>query len=242
MASQIFSNAKVYVQGLDCSGDMNAVALNNSAELKESTSLIDLTRTRKPGLKDIGFHLEGFWNGGTGNVDDVMFTNVPVANVPVTIAPLTGAEAELCYFLQSDIVDYKFLGKIGEMNPISVGGVAGSGPLVRGTILQNQARTTTGTGTIMNLGALSALQKLYAILHVLSITPSGSPSLACKIQSAATGGFGSPTDRQTFAASVAVGAQYLVPVSGPITDAFWRANWTLTNITSITFLVAMGIL
>lgn len=242
MASQILSNAKVYVQGLDCSGDLNAVALNNSCELKEATSLIDLTRTRKPGLRDVGFQLDGFWNGGTGLVDDTMFANVPVPNVPVTIAPLTGAEAELCYFLQGDILDYKFGGKIGEMNPISVGGAAGSGPLVRGTILQNQARTTTGTGTIMNLGAVSATQKLYAILHVLSITQSGSPSLACKIQSAALVGFGSPTDRQTFAASVAAGAQYLVPVSGPITDAFWRANWTLTNITSITFLVAMGIL
>lgn len=242
MGSQILSNAKVYVQGLDCSGDLNAVALNNSVELKESTSLIDLTRTRRAGLRDVGFQLAGFWNGGVGAVDDTMFTNVPVPNVPVTIAPLTGAEAELCYFLQSDILDYKMGGKIGEMNPISVGGAAGSGPLVRGTILQNSARVATGTGTIMNQGAVLAAQKLYAILHVLSITTGGSPSLACKIQSAPLVGFGAPTDRITFNASVAVGAQYAVPVAGPITDAFFRTNFTLTNITSVTFLVAMGIL
>jgi len=242
MAAQILSNAKVYVAGDDVSGDMNAVALKATAELKEATSLIDLTRTRRPGLKDVSFQLEGFWNGGVGNVDETMFNNVPLPNVPVTIAPLTGAESELCYFLQSDILEYKLGAKIGDVLPISVGGAAGSGPLVRGTILTNSARTTTGTGTIMNVGAVGAAQKLYAILHVLSITPSGSPSLACKIQSAALVGFGSPSDRVTFSASVAVGAQYAVPVAGAITDAFWRANWTLTNITSITFLVAMGIL
>ena len=242
MAAQILSNAKVYVAGADMSGDLNGVALKYSAELKEATTLADLTRTRRAGLKDVDFQLEGFWNGGVGGIDDTAFAQVPASGVPVTIAPLTGAESELCYFLNSDIVDYKFGTKIGDMLPASIGGVASLSPLVRGTILQNSARSATGTGTIMNPGALTSTQKLYAILHVLSITSGGSPSLACKIQSASLVGFGTPTDRITFSAATAVGAQFATPVSGAITDAFWRANFTLTNITSITFLVAMGIL
>lgn len=242
MASQILSNAKVYVAGADLSGDLNGVAMKYSAELKEATTLTDLTRTRRAGLKDFDFQLEGFWNGGTGGVDDTAFANVPALGVPVTIAPLTGAEAELCYFANTDIVDYKWGAKIGDMNQVSIGGIASQSPLVRGTILQNQARTTTGTGTVMNLGALTSAQKLYAILHVLSITSGGSPSITAKVQSAALVGFGTPNDRITFSAAVAAGAQFAVPVNGAITDAFWRASWTLTNITSITFLIAMGIL
>ena len=242
MASLIISNAKLYFAGYDMSGDINALALKYMAELKESTTLIDTTRTRRPGLKDIGFQHEGFWNGGTGNIDDILFQNIGANNVPMTIAPLTGAEGELAYSFQAEEAAYSPGAKIGDMLAFSVSGADGAGPLVRGTLLVNGAKVASGNGTVFNVGAVSAAQKLYAALHVLAITSGGGPSLACKIQSAPTAGFAAPTDRLVFNAMTAAGAQWGAPIAGPITDAYWRVVFTLTNITSVTFLVNMGIL
>lgn len=239
MAAQILSNAKLYAAGFDFSGDMNALALKYGADLKDATSLIDTTRTRRPGLRDISFQHEGYWNGGAGAVDDAIFNSLIGANdVPMTIAPLTGAEGELVFSFKADAASYAPGAKDGEMFAFSVSG-SGGDPLVRGTMLQNQARTATGNGTIFNPGAVGAAQKLYGTLHVLSV--SGAGTIAVKIQSAPTGGFGAPTDRITFTTLAAIGGQFATPVPGAITDAFWRAVWTISGFTSVTFAVLMGI-
>lgn len=239
MASQILSNAKLYAAGFDFSGDMNGLALKYSADMKDATTLIDTTRARRAGLKDVSFQHEGYWNGGAGAVDDALFNSVlGVNDVPMTIAPISGAEGEVVYSFKADAAGYTPGAKIGDMLAFSVSG-SGDGPLVRGTMLQNQARTVTGNGTIFNPGAVSAVQKLYGTLHVLSL--SGAGTLTVKIQSAATGGFGSPTDRITFTVASALGGQFAAPISGAITDAFWRAVWTISGFTSATFAVLMGI-
>jgi len=238
MASQILSNAKLYAAGFNFSGDLNALALKYSADLKDATTLIDTTHTRRPGLADVGFQLDGYWNGGVGNVDDALFNSVlGVNDVPITIGPLTGAEGELAYSFKAQSASYAPGGKIGDMFAFSVSG-SGDGPLARGTLLTNAARTVTGTGTIFNLGAISSLQKLIGALHFYTLAGSG--TLIVKIQSAALVGFGSPTDRITFSTLAAVGGQFST-LAGPVTDAFWRASWTISGFSSCTFAVNAAI-
>lgn len=240
MASQILSNAKLYAAGFDFSGDMNGLALKYAAEMKDSTTLIDTTRTRRPGLRDISFQHEGYWNGGAGAVDDALFNSVlGVNDVPMTIAPLTGAEGEVVYSFKADAAAYAPGAKIGEMLAFSVSG-GGDGPLLQGLMLQNQARVASGNGTVFNPGAILAAQKLYGVLHVLSV--SGAGTIIVKIQSAPTVGFGAPVDRIVFTTAAAIGGQFAVPIPGAITDAFWRATWTIAGFTSVTFAVLMDIL
>lgn len=239
MGSLVLSGAKAYVGGYDMSGDLNGIALKYGADLKDATSIADSTRQRRPGLKDVGFQLDGYWNGGVGNVDDQAFNSmVAVNDVPITLCPIVGAEGEIVYTFKADTAQYAPGAKVGDMFAFSVQG-GGDADLVRATMMQNSARTVTGTGTIMQLGAVSALQKLWAALHIVAV--SGAGTIVAKVQSAALIGFGSPTDRITFSSAAAVGSQWAAPVAGAITDQFWRVTWTITGFTSVTFAVPVGI-
>ncbi len=241
MASQIVSNAKLFFGGYDMSGDISALALKYGAAAKESTTLASAGfREYKPGLKDVTFQHEGFWNGGAGNVDDTLFGEIAVVDVPMSICPLTGAEGDVAFTFKAIEAAYAPGAKIGDMLAFSVSG-QGDGDLVRGTLVHNSAETAGGNGNIFNLGAVLATQKLHASLHLLDVAGGGPIQFNCKIQSDAVVGFGTPTDRITFAQMAAVGAQWAAPVAGAITDAYWRLVFTLSGITSATFAVVIGI-
>ncbi len=241
MTSQIWSNAKLFFGGYDMSGDVNALALKYGADLKESTNFASGGfRERKPGLKDVTFAHAGFWNGGAGNIDDTLFADLALADVPMTLSPMTGAEGDVAYSFKANEAAYTADAKIGSMFAFSVSG-SGDGDLIRGTIAHNAARTVGGNGSIFNLGAVGAAQKLFAALHVLAVAGGGPIQFNCKVQSAPTIGFLAPTDRILFAQAGAIGAQWAAPVPGAITDAYWRVVYTLSGITSVTFAVAIGI-
>jgi hypothetical protein len=145
-----------------------------------------------------------------------------------TVCPRTGAEGEQCYFGTVSESQYLPGGKVKDVLPFK-SKIQGDGPLQNGIILVNGAKTATGSGTIFNAGAITATQKLYAVLHVYGISGTGTPTITVTLQSAALVGFGSPTTRVSFTAVTAVGAQFAVPVPGPITDAFWRMIWTVSG-------------
>lgn len=239
MAAQIIRDGKLWLDKYNLSGDMNAIALGAMSELKDGTVLGDLSRRRRAGLDALALTLAGFWNGGAGNVDEVLFGNIAVADVPLTVGQPTGAEGDTAFFFKALLGEYKPGAAVGDMFGFQVtGDDSGGDGLIRGTLMNVAARTTTGTGTIVQLGAVSALQKLYAALHVVAY--SGLTNAIIKVQSAATGGFGSPTDRITFTTVTGLTSEYK-SLAGAITDAFWRVTWTLTGVGSITFIAPVGI-
>lgn len=240
MAAQIIRDGKLWLDKYNLSGDMNAIALATLNELKDATVLGDLARRRRAGLDGLAVTLAGFWNGGTGNVDDVLFGDIAVPDVPLTVGQPTGAEGDSAFFFKAILGEYKPGAAVGEMLGFQVtGDDSGGDGLIRGTILHNAARTVTGTGTIFQLGALGALpQKLYAALHVIAYA--GLTNAVIKLQSAALVGFGSPTDRIIFTTVAGLTSQY-ASLAGAITDQFWRVTWTLTGVGSLTFVAPVGI-
>jgi hypothetical protein len=61
------------------------------------------------------------------------------------------------------------------------------------------------------------------------------------VQSAASVGFASPTTRLTFNADPASAVRFPAIV-GPITDTYWRLNYTISGTTpSLLFMSAIGI-
>jgi hypothetical protein len=103
------------------------------------------------------------------------------------------------------------------------------------------ARTTTGTGTGIQLGAVTAAQRMYCNLHVLSISGTGTPTITVKLQSSVDNTFASPTDRIVFTAATALGGQASSAL-GAITDQWWRAQWTISGTNpSFLFAVSAGI-
>src|SRR6266478_4511025 len=117
MAAQILSNAKLWVQGFDWTGDVNALALKYGADAKDTTVLGVGTRTRLAGLQSFSFAHHGFWNGGNNNVDDAIFNSVFALNDAImSIDPVaSGVEGDLAYTGQMELIDYKPGAKVGEM-------------------------------------------------------------------------------------------------------------------------------
>ena len=104
------------------------------------------------------------------------------------------------------------------------------------------ARTSSGTGTAWQVGALSSSQRLYAGLHVISASGT-TPTLAVKVQSD-TVGFGSATDRITFSTATDVAnREQFSSVAGAITDDYWRVSYTIggSSTPTFSFMVCVGI-
>jgi hypothetical protein len=242
MALQVLRDCKLIVGKYDFSSKMNALALNYGAEaLDDTTFASGGTKSNTGGLKTVTFQHEGLFDTGVGSVDEVFFGNVGLAEQPVTISPQAGAEGDLAYFFKSLQTKYAPGGKIGQLLAFSVGGEAQNSPLVRGTVLLNGTKTATGNSTPIQLGAVSAVQDLFAALHILAASGT-TPSLTVKVQSSPTSG-GAYVDRLTFAAQNATGAVWGTPTAGAVTDTWWRISYTITgNTPSFSFIVPVGIL
>lgn len=187
----------------------------------------------------------GLVNESGGGNEQIVRTEA--TEVPMTIGPQTGLEGERAVFFEAVNVSTKFGGAVGTAPaPMTFSGQAsGSKQIVHGTIMEDGAvaRTVTGAQSPdLQLGAVTAAQKLYGIFHLLAF--SGWVSIDIELESSATGAFaGEETPRLSFTNATAIGAEYATPVSGAITDTWWRATWTFNGAGpgSATFVVAMGI-
>lgn len=236
----VLTDCRLYLDGADLTG------YSNKAELGAKAAGLDRTtfgsggwKERKGGVFDGSAMLEGFWQAGDpGQPDDVWWTNLGVATVPLTGVPTSGAVGSLAYLTRGLDSEYKPGAKHGELLGWSAQ-LDVNWPIVRGQIFhpQGTARTATGSGTAIQLGAVSSTQALYICLHALSVTDG---SLTVKFQSDNGSGFPSATDVATFnAVTTTVGGQ-AIRVPGPITDDWFRAQWTISGGSTHSFLFAVS--
>jgi len=242
MPKQVLTNARLWIGAHNFSGDANALVLDYLAELKDDTALLDVARSRLPGLRACALQAEGYINSGVGEIDAPLFDSIGLSDVPVTVCPIAGAaEGDRAFTMLAAGADYQQQAPVGELYRFSAGAQCRGVPLIRGQLLHNNTRTASGNGTGQQLGALAAGQKLFASLHVLTVS-GGSPSLTVAVQSATSQG-GSYTSRITFGAKTAPGYEW-GSVTGAISGdpAWWRANWTISGSTpSFVFVVAAGL-
>jgi hypothetical protein len=237
---QIWKNCKLYLAGYDLSGDHNELGLSYQCDIKDVTTFGRASKAKLAGLKSFVGNHKGLWNDAATGVDKVLFDNLALADQVMTLFGVSGAEGEVAYSGKSVQGLYSPGAKIGDLLAFTVK-IEGTGDLIQSTCLKNGTVTATGNGTAYNLGAVSSSQKLYAALHIIAVSGS-TPSLTVKIQSDDAQAFSTPTDRITFNAMTAIGAQWATPVAGPITDTWWRANWTVSGSTpSFTVVVVVGI-
>ena len=241
MAAEIITNCKLYFDKYDLSGQMNALAVDYGAEMQDTTAFGDGTRVRQGGLKTVSISHEGYWEGGTDNIDDALFASVSQADVPMTICPRTGAEGEIAFALKSILGQYSPGAEVGSVFAFSVSGECSGDGLINGWVLLNATKIISGNGSAFNLGAVSSTKKLYAALHVLAVSGS-SPTLAVKVQSDDASGMATPLDKITFITATGKGSQWATPITGPIPDSWWRINYTIGGTSpSFTFVVFVGI-
>lgn len=241
----ILLNSRVYVAGADLTGTSNKIALDvERAELDATTFGGAGWTQNESGLGKGTAAVTGFWAAGdAGQPDDRFYADLGV-NQPLTVVPnaanSTVAVADLAYLLQIMQSKYMMGGTVGELVGYDVA-YASDSPVVRGQVMHDPgtARTATGNGTAVQLGAVTASQRVYCSLHLISVSGT-TPSLTAKLQSAATAG-GSYTDRVTFTAATALGGQF-ASAAGAITDTWWRLQWTISGtLPSFLLVAAAGI-
>lgn len=242
MAPIILKNAKLYLGCFNLSGDLNQMALNYGADMLEVTTFADTAKRRIAGLFDVSADLQGFYQADTNPdlVDKILWDKLSLQNEIMTICPTTGAAGEVVYFTKVIEATYTPGGSVGEVFPFSVE-AQGTEKLIRGIVAETGVKTATVTGTARNLGAVTASQKLYAVMHVIAASGT-SPTLDVTIESDDASGFASPVTRITFAQATAIGAQWK-EVAGAISDTWYRPVITIGGTTpSFTIALLLGII
>lgn len=243
MSMFVLTNVRLFAGAADLTGRSNKVALATEAQEKDVTNFASQGwKELLGGLYSSAIAAEGQWEAGDlGKVDDESWTNLGAVGA-YTVCPNGAAVGDLAWMLQALKINYKLGGSIGDVAPWT-SGASGAWPLGRGKVAHppGTARTATGSGTAVELAALSSTEYLYATLHVLSIAGTATPTITVKIQSDADNTFASATDVLTFTAATAIGGQIKRAV-GPVTDTWFRAQWTITGTSpSFLFLVGIGI-
>lgn len=245
MGKSVLLNARLFAGGADLSGQGNKIELQSEFEEKDVTNwLSDGWKENLGGIASTTLAGAGQWEAGDpSRVDDEMWAQlIGRTDRPWTACPDTADLGELAYFTKGMVKDYKIFDAVGEVAPWEAN-VAGSWPLLRGTVLHppGTARTATGNGTGVEHVAVPAGQHLYAALHVLSVSGTSTPTITVAVQSDADNTFASAATVGTFTAATAVGSQIL-RFPGPITDTWYRPSWTITGSTpSFLFLLAIGV-
>lgn len=242
MAKATLTNVRIFSGAVDLTGAANNVNLEASAEIKDVTTFgswdpttASLWAEKLPVIEGASVAVNGFWEAGSGSfVDDDQWTNFGGVG-PWSILPAASTEGSSAYLVNVVRSNYTLLGAIRDVAPFAATGST-TGALARGAVLlaPGTARTATGTGTIVNLGAVPAGRAMRAALHVVSIAGT-TPTFSAVLQSAAAVGFASPTTRATFttvnAAAGGRTSEWQASTLGPITDAFWRISYTITGTT-----------
>ena len=242
MSEFVAQDCKLYVGGYNFSSSANTMSMEYTVEIKDATAFGDDTRVKAAGLLSMTGSIEGYFEAGVDKVDPVLYDSVGVIDTLFSMCPNTGADGEVCYSVNGVTGTYNPIGgTVGDMLKFTAAFEGSGGELVQGTVLKNGTVGTTGSGTAYQIGAILATEKAYAFLHVTAVSGS-TPTIVVEIESDDNSGFVSAVSQHTFTLANAIGSEVMVPLSGAITDDYWRAIWTVTGGTpSFDIVVSFGI-
>lgn len=243
MAKQVLTNVRAFLSAADLTGYSNKVELATKYEDKETTNYgSGGVKERIAGLVTTDISAMGQWDAlDDSYVDGAVFNNRG-SSQPFSVAPGGAAAGSLAYLTQLVWFDYKLFGSAGDVAPWEIS-AGGNYPLVRGAVAWSPATAISAdaNGTGVQLGAVALGKRLYATLHVQSISGGSSPSLAMKIQSASSNSFTSPTDEITFTSATTIGGQISRTSGSAITNTWFRAVADITDGgVSASFVIAMA--
>lgn len=246
MPKLVFLDSRVFVSGADLSGWSNKIEVGEQWEAKKTTNFRSGGAVENiAGLGGVDISAAGEWEAGDlGKPDDSFWGNRRVIE-PWSIAADGVSDTTagtLMYLTQALRTSMKLGDQVGEVAPWEAE-AKGSWPLVRGQSAHpsGTARTVSGTGTILDMGAgPTGQQAVYVNLHVLGVQAGGA-NIIVRVESSTVIGFGAPTTRGTFVAATAIGGQQM-KISPPSTDRYWRVAWTIAGSTpSFLFMASLGI-
>jgi hypothetical protein len=226
----VLTNAKVLLAQADLSGHSNSVELMREVDELDSTVFADDGfRSRVGGLSKVTGSVAGFWEAGSGiKPDDRLWADLGVAGIPLTVSPSGATVADVAYLTRILQPSYALGGAVGELLPFSTAVVGDGTPLARGQVAYNGTATATATTTALTLTAPSATQRVFAAIHVVSVSGADA-SLTVTVQGDDASGFPSPATVATSDAITAAGGTWLAGSVGATTDAFYRLSFLVSG-------------
>lgn len=227
----ILRDCNIYYGGYDLTSTANQI------EFEASCATVDLTtfgsqgnHVVAPGLKDGSASVTTFLDTATSEAA-LKADNVGQTELLTAVAFPTGGTVtagDRCYAMRGLLKSSKTPRKVGdaEMIMAAMSQAQREGVLGGTVVLASTAINASGTGTVLNLGAVAAGQTVYFGVHVIAST--GNRAITPVLQSAASAGFSSPTARVTLGAMSAIGSSF-DSSSTATTDAYWRISYTASG-------------
>tara|TARA_R100001594_G_scaffold15142_1_gene31891 strand:- start:2989 stop:3705 length:717 start_codon:yes stop_codon:yes gene_type:complete len=238
MATFVQTNVGLYYGGYSLASNFNAIGLNMSANMVDDTVYGDIFQSNTSGLSSVNLEAEGYWDS---TPDSVLNTSLGVADTVTSVTPVDQAVGSPALFtkLMSSEYNPMAVGTVGEMMGFRLSGESQGEKVIHGEIMvaPGTNRTSTSTSAVNNLGAVSATQKIYSAIHVIS----ASGTFDVTVKSDDGSGFSSPTTRITHTQFTGVGAE-LKSADGAITDAYWRVDFAVSGGGSFDTIISIGII
>ena len=224
----VLRDCAIYYGGYDLTSTANQIDFSAScAQVDVTTFAAAGNVTLAPGLKDGSANVTTFTDFSTSEAA-LKTDNVGTVQVLTAVGFPTGGTVtagDRCYAIRGLLKSDKDAKKVGDaaMLDASIMQAQAEGVLGGTVVLAPTAITASGTGTILNLGAVAAGKSVYFGVHV--IASSGNRTITPVLQSAAAAGFGTPADRVTLGSMSAFGSSFGSSATAT-TDAYWRISYT----------------
>lgn len=247
MAIHKFNDPRIYLGGYAITTDLSTATVSTTAETLDATKFTDTTRIYIGGLKTHSLSCEGNQSYGAAEIENIIRQQVALSGGTVyTVTPEGGSVGEEAFFGTTLVSAHQPVGgTVGDLHKFTFSGVAANGyPCIKGQLFKAAGSTTSSTtSSAVQLGAVSATQRIFIALHVLSVSGS-SPTLDIKLQSDDNSGFTSATDRITLTQATTAGTAQFTSLAGAVTDNYWRISYTIggSSTPTFSFVVAVGIL
>ncbi len=244
MAKQVLTNVRYFAGPADLTAQTNKVELEWSAEDKDTTNYgSDGKKERIAGIEDVMINAEGQYEAGDpGYADDSWWDAREVIEAH-TIGPHTAAVGSVAYLTEAIRLNGKLFGTVGDVAAFTLG-AGGNAGLGVGMFAQSPGAPVTadGDGTAFQLGAVPAGKRLFASLHVLSVSGTN-PTLDVTVESDTVEAFsGSPETRLTFTQVTEPGpGEVQMSAVGAHTDTWYRASFDIGGTDSPSFLVVVAV-
>lgn len=236
-------NSRLYWDEYALTSSLKEGSFAISTEALDKTAWGDTTRVQRAGLHSVSISASGHQSHGTGEIDDLLNSQLGVQDSIISMGANVSAEGDIMYVAQGVMTSYVPLqGAVGDLSSFAIEAVS-SDSWFRGKLLaERAARTSSSATTGLQLGTIAASQNMHAALHVFSVSGT-SPTLDVLVESDDNSGFTSATTRMTFTQATAAGAEFIGPTVGPAgSDDYWRVSWTIggTDTPTFNFAVIFG--
>lgn len=228
MTAFVLINSKIMYDGRNLSGITSQVALNAEVDLQDITTFGDTFKRRLAGLYTTSLNVDTYWESisASDSHDKDTFEFLNAGKKLISVSGEGGVVADVGYMFEGDLESYNLPGSIGELYKVSIV-LQGNNKLMRGQVVENSTRTSTGNGSVVEAGVVASGSTIYSGLHVVEVSGS-SPTLDVIVESDTASTFLSAVTRITHAQKIAVGSE-LLSLAGDITDNWWRVVMNISG-------------